>query len=1412
MNHKLKRGVSLLLSLVMVLTLLPATALAADALPSVEITNDDGVTITYSLDAENQTAAVTNITVDSSVTSVEVTIPGTITYPEDESEGEEQVTYTVTELKYRSPYIISSSDKITAITALTLPETLESVNSLGFSRFPNLTTITIPGSVKDFNGTFQNMTKLTSVTFKEGVETISNTSNPFGNCSNLTEINLPDSLTTISTNCFARATALTEITLPAGITELPDSAFEGCTALESVTIEGELTSIPYEAFSGCTKLKTFTVAEGSKITSVGDSAFYNCQILKGLPLAEQLTSVGKYAFAYCYYLDLDAELDLSSLDEIPDYAFCYAGYFANYPDTNPGVTITRLSDSLRSIGAYALAGCAISGNGEDEDGEATLTFPDTLTSIGNCAFYYSSLPDTVIIPAEEQTTVGTYAFSNTSVKQFEIGEGLTEINANAFQSTGLESITFDNSQDDIEVTGSFPANITVKYLKEPIGDVGDKISEDENSKTLQEAVDAAAKDETITISKNVVLDATLNIRAGKDITISTDGDEAYTIIGDKTKNLDELIKVEEGASVTFGGSLILSGRYNSGSIISNSGSVTLADSVSVKDSSITDDRSGVIVTSGKNAHFTMNGGTVEDNKISKSSYSGVIRVFDGGSVSMSGGTIQNNKVIGDTVGNSSSGILLYGSSSGEMTGGDIKGNSAFRGSAIMLYSYESGQQAEFTLTDGTISGNACTGTPPNKNQSNGGTVLVEGYAKFTMEGGSISGNTAEKGAGVAVVDPGIQKQTTEYQTAFTMTGGTISGNTAAEAGGGIYSYSNCVHLAAGTISGNKATLGGGIYSEGNNTGYSTLYMENAVITKNTAAQGGGMWFCPTGGTTVYINEGGIIYNNTAAGAKSAGDDIAAASSNDYTVTLADRVLGGGKVLWYQDGRIFSNIGSVYTEVNQEVPRYQESTDAEPITVDKATGNLGLKAVIGDSAAQFAESKATLFITGNSATYGGGVGANGGVMIGSTPSEGDLKDITVEKRWEDSENPQRPGSVTVDLYNGTAIVDTAVLSEENNWTYTFKNLPVKDSGGEFTYTVREQSVPGYQPTIETSDTGYTITNTYTVRYTVTYTDGVEGEEVFPDQKYSDLTYGSETPAFEGTPTRPGYEFTGWSPEVADTVTGDVTYVAQWKRVSYPPIHPVYPGKPASTVAEPEPTVNVKGLNTVDHVAYIIGVDTDRVNPLGTITRAEIANIYFRLMTDEFRNENWSTYNRFNDVPDNAWYTMAVLTLDKAGVITDADDGNFRPNDPITRAELAVMAAQFCTITGKIPATTFQDVPADHWALEEITLIEYAGWIVGYDGYFRPDENLTRAEAMTIVNRILQRGAEDENMLPGMITWSDNANPAMWYYDAIQEATNSHDYTRTAILLTDENFYGEKWTALLQATDWEAMERAWIEANS
>ena len=317
-------------------------------------------------------------------------------------------------------------------------------------------------------------------------------------------------------------------------------------------------------------------------------------------------------------------------------------------------------------------------------------------------------------------------------------------------------------------------------------------------------------------------------------------------------------------------------------------------------------------------------------------------------------------------------------------------------------------------------------------------------------------------------------------------------------------------------------------------------------------------------------------------------------------------------------------------------------------------------------------------------------------------------------------------------------------------------------------------------------------------TVTYTDGVANEVIFEDQTHDTLLEGDATPAFDGTPSRIGYTFKGWKPEVSETVTESVVYVAQWER-NREPITPVGPTAPS---------VKVKYLNTKDHVAYIIGYENGTIRPRGEITRAEVATIFFRLMTDKARNQYWTTENDFNDVAEGQWFNLAVSTLNAAGVIVDAEYGNFRPNDPITRAELAVMAAQFCTVEGKLPKTSFTDVSKDHWAIDEIKLIEYAGWIEGYpDGTFRPDATITRAEAITIINRMLERAVEDSDMLEGMLTFIDCPTNE-WFYEAVQEATNSHDYKRTKEEVEDYGYCYEIWTELEERPDWAAMEKTWL----
>lgn len=250
----------------------------------------------------------------------------------------------------------------------------------------------------------------------------------------------------------------------------------------------------------------------------------------------------------------------------------------------------------------------------------------------------------------------------------------------------------------------------------------------------------------------------------------------------------------------------------------------------------------------------------------------------------------------------------------------------------------------------------------------------------------------------------------------------------------------------------------------------------------------------------------------------------------------------------------------------------------------------------------------------------------------------------------------------------------------------------------------------------------------------------------------------------------------------------------KGVPYYP--PYYPPAPPTVKIEDDDAL---GLNTTDHFAYIIGYGNGEVRPQNNITRAEVATIFFRLLTDDVRDENLTKTNRYSDVAATSWYNTAVSTLSSMGIITGYPDGTFRPNAAITRAEFAAIAARFDN-DGDKTAAKFSDI-ATHWARDEISIAYNNGWITGYpDGTFGPQRDITRAETMTLVNRVLNRQPETEDdLLPNMTVWTDNANPKAWYYLAVQEATNSHYYK----FKTNSKY--EKWTELRETRDWTQLEK-------
>ena len=296
-------------------------------------------------------------------------------------------------------------------------------------------------------------------------------------------------------------------------------------------------------------------------------------------------------------------------------------------------------------------------------------------------------------------------------------------------------------------------------------------------------------------------------------------------------------------------------------------------------------------------------------------------------------------------------------------------------------------------------------------------------------------------------------------------------------------------------------------------------------------------------------------------------------------------------------------------------------------------------------------------------------------------------------------------------------------------------------------------------------------------------------------------GSYTVAPVQTTSQSRYTFSGWRINgVGDVVTEikdiqqDVKLIGVWTRRSS-----------GGGGGSSRPTVDIPddvptGLNGDDHFAYIVGYPNGNVEPNGNITRAEVATIFFRLLTEKVRTANSTQSNSLSDVMRGQWFNHAVSTLSSMGIVKGHNDGTFAPNAPITRAEFAAIAARFDD-KNTDTSSKFTDI-ASHWAKNEIGIAANKGWINGYpDGTFRPNQYITRAEAMTLVNRVLNRLPENSSdLLDSMIKWPDNSDASAWYYLAVQEATNSHAYSDKS---RDDKY--EKWTTIRDARDWTELEK-------
>lgn len=1013
----------------------------------------------------DHTAKIWKLTTSSG--GAECILPSTIYYTGDD-DVPEPTPYTVTELRF-SPYGNSVTSVNNNYTALVLPDTLTDIGG-SLSGFKNVTEITIPGSVKVFNATLQYMKQLRTLTFEEGVEEIASGSVVSG-CKNLTTIHLPSSLQKLSgTGTFSGASALTDITLPEGIAITEGSTFSECTSLKSITLPASITTIPSYMFAGCSALERVT-AKGT-ITAIGNSAFKSDTALTEIPDLSQVTSIGDRAFYGCSALKtvdlhsvttmeygafqgcdaLSGEIDLSNLEEIPGHAFCY----------DPNITSVITCPTLRSIGDWAFIWADIS----------TISLPETLKSIGTYTFYKASLSGTVALP-DSLTQLGASAFSGCEkVEAIQIGSGLTDIPKDAFDGCKPKTITVNNRREDVhipEIDG-----VTVTYTIPSLEATDDKVSNAEGALSLQQAVDQANGPVTIEIEKNICLNAPVTIAKGKQVEITANANENYNLFGNKDEKPTNLFVVEEGGELSLTGALTLGGWNNTGSILVNHGKTTIDGNVVIEKSTLEGDSMGVIEDNGSSAELILENGTIQNHKI-RGARSASIRVTEGASFTMNGGTIQDNIANTSSSDSSSPAVLLLGASTFTMNGGSICNNSGQCGTAVYLTASSNAAKARFTMNSGTLSNNESRSYTPKSTPT--GAVFVKYSAEFVLNNGTITGNCAYGGAGggVAVMD---ELPTEEHGTAFTMNGGTISNNTASGyrcSGGGIYSCSNYVSLLGGRIENNSAYDGGGVYSEGNTEIYTTLHIENALITGNTADQGGGLWFCPTGDAKLYMQDGAVIYGNTAA---SAGDDfaspeVATGAGGNGGVTLPDYFPNGKVIQWFSDGFLYAPAGNRGT--SGQGTRYNTVEYAKRVTgVQNEKKGLALKSVVSDGVS--IPATGSLIITGNQASHGGGgIGANGGVVIGEETSLS--YSISVKKVWD---NPgyedTQPSGVTIHLKERDTgdIVSTAELTGENGWQHTFTDLPLSPDH----YTVTEQPLEGYKATYyQDADGNFIITNTH-----------------------------------------------------------------------------------------------------------------------------------------------------------------------------------------------------------------------------------------------------------------------------------------------------------------------------------------------
>ena len=575
-----------------------------------------------------------------------------------------------------------------------------------------------------------------------------------------------------------------------------------------------------------------------------------------------------------------------------------------------------------------------------------------------------------------------------------------------------------------------------------------------NYTSIENAVDSINDEGTVEVIANTTLNKQITINSGKNVTIKG-GD--YTI---ELASSSTAFKIEKEGSLTIDGNLSFTAKdenTRAQGFVNCSGSFKFNDgTIDMKNGNL--GSGSLINVTGPEAEFILNNGTIKNIK-----NGGGVCVDNQASFIMNGGTISNCSAY-----LYGGGVLVNGSSKDSsaafiMNGGVIEKCQALYGGGVCIRYYSNDGKAEMIMNSGKIRDNIA-GDDNGTTGAGGGIMIWDNidrqnvysseHLSLIMKGGEISNNSVPYGMGGGIACCGGK---------FTMEGGSINNNKASSAtngcGGGVYIATSGVTLNRGKIQNNEAGLqGGGVYC--GSTPY-IVKVYNAVIKENKASIiGGGVWACPTGDVKVFITNGVAVYDNTA---DKAGDDVASiknTNSEDYVLTLSDRMLGGGQVLWYLDGKLNTTQKEDKSDnrlgvADESVQRYP-NTDSDPITnIKDATDSYVLKSVASNSAKSLAVSAASLLITGNSAPRGGGIGTNGGFIMGDEDNDYSL---IVKKIWENTTYESQKKELTVYLKINETKLDSVKLNSNNNWTATFDDLPSPDSLDSVSYAVVEDPVP------------------------------------------------------------------------------------------------------------------------------------------------------------------------------------------------------------------------------------------------------------------------------------------------------------------------------------------------------------------